>query len=220
MAVQEGPTGIRVSWSQSSGATGYIISYTGGNSDSVTVDGTTNEELLTGLLNGETYTISIVATSDQLPSGSVAAMDVSLGTSSLTLHLYYVFFIHVHVGPGQLDVSVTTIITTSITLSWSIPIGSVVTSYEVMWQRDTTVQCPDVNQGSATISGSSTRYTITGLEEDSSYDITVTANNNVGSSEDTVTAMTEEAGERDCYAYSGHTEVFLYLQLHLLLLTL
>ena len=84
MAVQEGPRGIRVTWTPSSGADGYIISYDNGagNSGSMNVDdGNTNQEDLTGLQNGATYTISIVATSEtSLPSDSVAAlMTVSLG---------------------------------------------------------------------------------------------------------------------------------------------
>ena len=82
MAVQEGLTSIRVSWTPSSDATGYTISYTGGgSSDSVTVSGgSTDERLLTGLVNGGIYTISIMATSTGFPSsGSVEVMDVALG---------------------------------------------------------------------------------------------------------------------------------------------
>ena len=81
MAVQEGPTSIRVSWSPSSGATGYTISYTGGgSSDSVTVDdGNTETHILEGLMNGGIYTISIVATLDGSSSTSVMVMNVGLG---------------------------------------------------------------------------------------------------------------------------------------------
>ena len=72
------------------------------------------------------------------------------------------------------------------------------TSYEVMWQRDTSVGCSDEDEGSTTITDGSTSYEIMGLEEDSSYSLTVTVANAAGSSEvsETVTAMTEEAGER------------------------
>ena len=73
-AVQEGPTSIRVSWTPSSDTTGYRIDYTSsdGSSDSETVSGgSTDNYLLTGLQNGDTYTISIVATSDDFPSESV-----------------------------------------------------------------------------------------------------------------------------------------------------
>ena len=83
MAVQDGPTSIRVTWTPPSplGDTiGYRISYTGGggSSDSVDVDG--DSHTLMGLTNGETYTISIVGTAspDLLPSTPVEAGTVAL----------------------------------------------------------------------------------------------------------------------------------------------
>ena len=88
------------------------------------------------------------------------------------------------------------IATTAISLSWSVPSGSEVDNYEVMWERDTSGECPDEDEGSATITDGSTSYTITGLEEDSSYTITVNATNAAGSAvSDSVTGKTTEAGE-------------------------
>ena len=82
-AVQEGLSSIRVSWTASSDATGYTISYMytgGGSSGSVTVDGgSTETHVLTGLTNGDTYTISIVATLDGSSSTSVMVMNIGLG---------------------------------------------------------------------------------------------------------------------------------------------
>ena len=81
MAVQEGLTSIRVSWSPPTplgDTTGYRIYYSDSDSsdssDSVDVSGgSTDNYLLTGLVIGATYTISIVATctSQHLPSGRV-----------------------------------------------------------------------------------------------------------------------------------------------------
>ena len=102
-------------------------------------------------------------------------------------------------GPGMPSVTVVTTTSTSISLSWSVPSGSVVTSYEVMWQRDTSVGCSDKDEDSRTINTNSisTSYVISGLEEDSLYMITVTAFNSIVSIvSDTVTVMTKEAGER------------------------
>ena len=83
MAVQAGLTSIRLSWTPSSDATEYIISYTGGgSSDSVTVSGgSTDSYILSGLMNGATYAISITATStaNAAASESVVAVDVPLG---------------------------------------------------------------------------------------------------------------------------------------------
>ena len=72
--------------------TGYIIYYTNDDntdSDSVVIDGSsTDEYTLTNLQNGETYIISIVATSSSdLPSESVLA-DMTVGLSESNI-LYY-----------------------------------------------------------------------------------------------------------------------------------
>ena len=99
MAVQDGPTSILVSWSPPDplgNTTGYRIDYTDGSSSgSVTVSGgSTLSYTLTDLLNGATYNISIVATSNQFPSESVVVMDVPLGMlycliwSPLQLHVH------------------------------------------------------------------------------------------------------------------------------------
>ena len=76
MAVQEGITSISVSWSPPTplgDTTGYRIYYSNsGSSDSVDVSGgSTDNYLLTGLVMGATYTISIVATSQHILSGRV-----------------------------------------------------------------------------------------------------------------------------------------------------
>ena len=88
-AVQDGPTSIIVSWSPSSDATGYRIDYDsiGGDSDSVVTSGGSTNPLtytLMNLPNGDTYTISIVATSSDLPSESVLTV-VGLGESIMRL---------------------------------------------------------------------------------------------------------------------------------------
>ena len=60
----------------------------------------------------------------------------------------------------------------------------------MMWERDGT-------RSSATITDGSTSHTITGLEEDSSYTITVTATNAAGSiASHPLTIVTEEAGKQ------------------------
>ena len=83
----------------------------------------------------------------------------------------------------------------TLSLSWSVPSGITVDSYEVMWQRDTTGECPNEDEGSATITDGSTSYTITGLEEYSNYTITVTAADISGSiTIDPISALTNEAG--------------------------
>ena len=65
------------------------------------------------------------------------------------------------------------------------------------WQRNTSVGCSDEDQDSITITDGSTSYTISGLEEDSRYTITVTASTVGGSAVSAIlTEITPEAGER------------------------
>ena len=91
-AVQTGPTSITVTWTPPDplgDTTGYIIDYTNeddSDSGSVTVsDGSTDMETLTGLQNGDTYTISIVATSDANFSSVSVAIVVGLGKSLILI---------------------------------------------------------------------------------------------------------------------------------------
>ena len=70
-----------------------------------------------------------------------------------------------------------------------------VDSYEVVWQRDTSGDCPDDNVGSTTLTDGSTSYIITGLEESSNYTITVIAMNaNEMEISNSVTGFTQESG--------------------------
>ena len=88
---------------------------------------------------------------------------------------------------------------TSITILFNVVTGSVVTSYEVMWETDDVGGCSGgSDMGSTTITDDSASYEITGLEEDSTYSITVAASNSAGSSGlgSPVLSMTMEAGER------------------------
>ena len=80
---------IRVLWSPPSplGDTiGYQISYTGDTNNTIMSvdvnDSSTN--LLTGLLNGETYTISVVALSQDLPSNATV-VQVTLGEKEVKM---------------------------------------------------------------------------------------------------------------------------------------
>ena len=83
---------------------------------------------------------------------------------------------------------------TTLFISWTSG-GLQVKTYEVMWERGASVKCSYMNKASMSITDSSTSYTITELEGDSNYTITVTATNTAGSAVSVpVTAMTGEAG--------------------------
>ena len=111
-------------------------------------------------------------------------------------HWFVTMLLILAVEAPVLTLGITT--TTSITISWT-NAGSEDVSYEVMWERDTSLKCTGFSDmDSTTITDGSTSYDITELEEDSTYSITVTASNSAGSSEvsNTVTAITMEGGER------------------------
>ena len=108
----------------------------------------------------------------------------------------YNFILHYCIVHVVIAPTLTLVFTTSntISLSWT-SAGLVVDSYEVMWERDTSGECPDEDEGSTTITQGSTGYTIIRLEEDSIYTI-VRASNAVGNAvSQPVSRVTEEASE-------------------------
>ena len=92
-----------------------------------------------------------------------------------------------------------TVTSTTITITGSVPDGSVLTRFEVQWERDTSVGCSNMNQRSFTVNqGFSGSYRITGLEPGNRYTITVAVFNAAGSGpvSNAVTATTMETSKR------------------------
>ena len=204
MAEQEGPTDIRVMWTPSTGADGYIISYSNGSSsDRVTVSGgSAREQLLTGLLNGATYTISIIATSQQqLPSEAVNIEDdIMLGkVYMMVICDCFITTPATTVPPPNMptvDTETAELGSTSISLSWTVPDDSVVTGSLVMWELassggSSARAVRDDGSGSSPLL-TDTRYTITGLRSSTSYNITVILINPAGNSSLQITLSTTE----------------------------
>ena len=112
--------------------------------------------------------------------------------------LFYLYANLIHKSTVAAPILVAgTVTATSISLSWS-SAGSEDVSYEVMWQTDDIGGCSggsDMN--CVTITNGSTNYDMMGLEEDSSYTISVIASNSAGSSalSNTIAIMTLQAGE-------------------------
>ena len=192
MAVQEGPTGIRVSWTPPTplgDTTGYRIYYSGGSSGSVNVsDGSTDNYLIGGLQNGANYTIRIVGISKHFFSEEVKNPNSITLSELLSTWSIWMSTFSSHPVPGQPSVTVISSTAITISLSWSVPSGSVVESYEVKWERN------DSNN-STTITDGSTSYNITGLEAEGNYTITVAASNGAGIAvSDPVTGTTGTTG--------------------------
>ena len=78
-------------------------------------------------------------------------------------------------------------------MSWTSADLAVV-SYEVRWQRDTSGNCPDEDEGNIELAGGSTSYNviITALEEGSIYSIALTSMTEVVNEKSSVNGITEE----------------------------
>ena len=180
--------------------TGYSVRYGvqgSGSTQTLNVSGSaTTEATISGLESATNYSIEVAAV-NSAGTGVYSAPLTALNSGEMFRHhtSFMVFKIHLFftVGAPEVTINFTTAIT--ISLSWT-RAGSVVDCYEVVWERDNSGECANENNGSATITDGSTSYTITGLEEDSSYTIAVKATNAVGSAvSDPITGMTGEAGE-------------------------
>ena len=164
----------------------------------------TTEATISGLESAAYYSIEVAAV-NSAGTGVYSTPLTALNSGEMFRHHTNIHFITVFIAirifinaiftVGAPEVTVNSTTATTVSLSWT-SAGSVVDSYEVMWERNTSGECPDENNGSTTITDGSTSYTITRLEEDSSYIIVVKAANAVGSAvSDPITGMTGEAGE-------------------------
>ena len=80
-AVQDGLTSITMTWTTSSDATGYRIYYSSSGGDSGLADisnGHSDHHTLSSLGREDTYTISIIATSQKLPASRPITVKVTL----------------------------------------------------------------------------------------------------------------------------------------------
>ena len=89
---------------------------------------------------------------------------------------------------------ITTLIpgTTSVILNWTQSSMDVVDSYTISYSR--TVGCTEASPGSTTTTGSP--YTLMGLQEDTTYEISITAMNSGGSRSTMATTTTLSASEK------------------------
>ena len=107
-------------------------------------------------------------------------------------------------SPSELSAAVlsgtTSSSSTAITITGSVPSGTVVTGFEVRWQRDTSVGCSDEDEDTISETGVfPNSYQISGLEPGNRYTITVTVSNAAGTApaSNSVTGTTLETGERE-----------------------
>ena len=161
--------------------------------------GETTQAVISGLIPSTNYSIEVAAV-NSAGTGlySNVAFQLTRGTYIFIIYEKVKVYIYSYVytfpvEPPTLSVESTT--ATTISLSWT-SAGSVVDSYKVMWQRDTSGDCPDEDEGNMILTGGSTSYNITGLEEYINYTITVMAmKSNDMATSNNITELTIEAGK-------------------------
>ena len=195
MAVQEGPTGIRVSWTPPTplgDITGYRIYYSGGSSGSVNISGgSTDNYLLNGLENEASYNISIVGISEHLPSNHVHyPSSIQLGEQFKCVIEICISNISICSPTDEITITVNAVDVSSIIFSWTRVDGINPTTYTISYSNTNNTQCFNSSFILLQISGSATGHTIDGLEEATEYIITVTMFYDERSSSDRVAATT------------------------------
>ena len=209
------PNTLHVSWTPPSPlghATGYRIYYNGDDGSSGTLDvsgSMSHSQVLRGLSSGVSYTLSVVALSVHLPSPVAQhGQPIPISEQSLFVSISEQYY-YMSLTVPQPSVTVDRIQATSVNINWSASFGA--DRYEILYERATGGQqeghCPSQSHsGLVKVSAPTTSVTITGLEEFSTYRITVTARRGKHSFVDseTVSFMTSSAGTLYMYLIEMH----------------
>ena len=179
-------TSIKVNWTDSLETNGYVITYTNECVMKSAVS-TRNETVLTDLSPMSTYTIMVYSYKD-LPS--INNTETILKFDGKYYYMYVIAYksctvISVPVPSPVTSLTVTSVSTTGITFSWTIPSDiNNVTHYTISY----TPSCTELSSGNETASVSPHQsnttysYTLTGLHSGMNYTITVRAGNVLGES--------------------------------------
>ena len=194
---------MRVSWDPPSppgNTVGYRVSYNLSTATDIDIsDVSTTSTTLTGLENRNYYTISIVGLSEHLQS-EVKNATIYLGSYILVrylimhilLILIFITFLSIVAPPRDIKVTVRSTTSTTVSLDITATVPGNDYSITVTWRK--LHPCPDDNTMYAP--SSLMEYLITGMDEGSTYNITVTVTNVAGSnSSRPVIATTVEAGK-------------------------
>ena len=156
-----------VSWSEVSGANGYKVQWKSGGQDYNTTDrqheitsGSTTSYTITDLTAGTEYTVQVIATKNNVADGPASAEITGTPLAS---------------SPGQVTgVSVTEQVE-QLSVFWNAMSGA--NGYKVQWKSGAQNYNATARQHKIT-SGSTTRYTITGLTAGVEYTVRVIATRN------------------------------------------
>lgn len=175
---------VELSWvapsNGGSAITDYKVSYTpsGGEVNTVSTGSTSARYTITGLENGTTYTISVLAV-NSIGEGSSSTSIESTPEAVVT-------------APGTPTGLSGTVGDTQVSLSWTAPVdngGSAITGYRIGYTKS------GGSEANVNTNSTETSYTLTGLTNDIEYTIVVYAINSVGvSSASSAVAKTPNDG--------------------------
>ena len=212
-------TSARITWNTPSppdDTIGYEVYYTGPTNGSVTVDefgGETDNVMLTGLVNGEAYYFFVAGKLAHFESERVAVKYGPLylckhfmrNTIEMIVELFKWPVYMSTLAPGAPALALVSTTVDSVTVSWSVPTGTVVDNFDLQWNVEREQQ-PETTF-TEMVGGSIHRYTISGLSglQNATVKIIVTAINGAGTNtstpltlhSDILRNMDSEGGDTD-----------------------
>ena len=212
---------MRVSWTApTSGAlvTGYHINYheedaKGGiiSCDSIDVDASTTEHNITIVLTaGHSYNITVRALSQHLPSPAVGSPTVTLGKTTCLIVICIAIALNLFPSAPSTP-TVTAAVSqspTSLNLNWTQPEGEIIDSFEIVFSYQG--PCDSFTHTSTiTADGTTRQYTLTGLQEFSTYTVNITAANDGGRSAVTSHNVTTRADGRSYFSITAGTSLII-----------
>ena len=135
---------------------------------------------MSGLLNGGVYTFFVAGKSAHFESERVAANNGQIYMCKCFMHVFMCIMLMTNIClvPGSPQLSLISISTDSVTVSWTVPTGTVVEYFDLQWsveedQRPITTSTDRV---------ATNRYTVSGLRhsDNAKIYIVVTASNGAG----------------------------------------
>ena len=193
--VQEGSVSVTVSWTQSGTVTGYWIYYisAGGEDSGSAGPITSTSHTLDNLQDGLTYTITVIAMGNHLPSEGSQGTDFQIRKLKITALFQLIFLLLSTAILPPSNLMSTSKTQTRITISWDHTSNSVI-SYEVSYTYQGPCSGVD-DSGTETVAAPLTQHTLMGLEEFTTYMITVRAvYNGMESDSDSTSATTLPSG--------------------------
>ena len=165
---------LSISWMSVSDADGYIVYYNGGEAVLIEGQDSTNR-ILNGLNKGTTYTISVYSYSG-LVSETASVLIIDYNGMYVVMEATVTFIVFLFTVPIISSFLVHPLTSTSVMLSWSVPVTSVIDSYTVVVTRI----CDNTDITTVALSDAVTSYSIEDLSSGFQYNVSIKPDNIFG----------------------------------------